>query len=152
MSFYFFSGFATIVSMRYLGIDYGKKRIGVAISDPEGRIGFPFSELQVFNSRLTVIEIKKIIRKEKIAKVIIGLPRSLQGQDTEQTREVRAFADKLKKAISIPVEFENEMLTTKIAKNSGVKKGYIDAAAAAIILQSYLDKTPNSKLQTKFKL
>lgn len=134
------SDFATIVSMRYLGIDYGKKRIGLALSDPEGRIGFPLMQLQVFNFRLTAKEVKKIIRKEKIAKVIIGLPRGLQGQDTEQTREVSTFASKLEKAISIPVEFESEMLTTKIAKNSGVKKGHIDAAAAAIILQSYIDK------------
>lgn len=145
--FCFFSGFATIVSMRYLGIDYGKKRIGLALSDPEGRIGFPFAELQVFNFRLTAKEIKKIIRQEKIVKVIIGLPRSFQGQETEQTREVSAFANKLKKEIFIPIEFENEMLTTKIAAKNGVKKEHLDASSAAIILQSYLDKIPNSKHQ-----
>lgn len=123
--------------MRYLGIDHGEKRVGIAISDDEGKIAFP---------RKTVVpkdaikEIKSVVKKEGIGKIIIGLPLSLGNKDTEQTKIVRRFAEKLHTSLTIPVEFENEVFTTRMAENAGVKKKNADAAATAIILQSYLDK------------
>lgn len=130
---------ATMEMMKYLGIDYGDIRIGIAVSDEERKIAFPL--LQISNDGFGMIarEIKKIIKKEKIAKIVIGLPISLRGQETAQTIKTKNFAKKLKKTVSVPVEFENEMLTTKIAGENSSKKS-IDSSAAAIILQSYLDK------------
>lgn len=125
--------------MKYLGIDYGDRRIGAAVSDEEGKIAFPLLQFTNKGFDLAARQIKKIIKKEEIAKVVIGLPVSLRGQETKQTKKTRKFAEKLKKAISISVEFENEMLTTKIARENSAKKS-IDSSAAAIILQSYLDR------------
>ena len=126
--------------MRYLGIDYGKKRVGIAISDPGGRIAFPHTTL--FRGQMSVVttKIRMILDGERISKIIVGLPIGLGGNDTEETREVRKFADELKKTTPLPIEFENEMFTSRMAKSAGVKKERLDASAAAIILQSYLDK------------
>lgn len=125
--------------MRYLGIDYGSKRIGIAVSDAEGRMAFPRKVIKGGISELRK-ELRELIREEPVAKVIVGLPLGLDGKETEETREVKNFAEKLRQKLDIPLEFENEMLTTKMAQTAGVKKELVDASSAAIILQSYLDK------------
>ena len=127
--------------MRYLGIDYGGKRIGLAISDEEGKMAFPHGLILNRGARPAIKEITSLVRKEKIAKIIIGLPVGLSGQETTQTKNTRAFFRKLKERVGIPLEFENEMLTTRIAEQTGTGKEYRDKAAAALILQSYLDKS-----------
>jgi len=119
--------------MRYFGIDYGSKRIGLAVSDEDGIIAFPRATVK------TADDVVKMIRRGKIRKVIIGLPTGLAGQETAQTKAVRAFAAALEKAVSLPIEFENEVFTTKIAERHS--PGHtVDASAAALILQSHLDK------------
>ncbi|MFH1392692.1 MAG: RuvX/YqgF family protein [bacterium] len=105
--------------MRYLGIDYGEKNIGLAISNNELKIAVPFG---VVNS---LEEIKKVIQEQKIDKIIIGLPKGFRGE-TEQTRKTREFAKNFKN-----FEFVDERFTSKISQNH--------ASAAAILLQSYLD-------------
>lgn len=127
--------------MRYLGIDYGDKKIGLAVSDVGGRIAFP--KKTVFNSgdERIIEQIKSFIEEEDVSMVIVGLPLALSGKETEQTKKVLSFADELKKNIVLPIDFENEMLTTRLVeKSGGVKKEHIDEAAAAVILQSYLDR------------
>lgn len=128
------------IGMRHLGIDYGEKRIGIAVSDPNGQIAFP---RKVFfnrgNPRL-LSELVTLIEEEKVSKVIVGLPVSLDGRETGQTKVVREFAESLEKEVAIPVEFENEMLTTRMAEQAGIKKEHTDEAAAALILQAYLDR------------
>ena len=126
--------------MRYLGIDYGKKQMGLALSDTEGRIAFPRTQLTTYNLQLTIKSINDVIKKEGIEKIIVGLPITFGGKESAQTAEARAFGEKLQKAVQLPVEFENELLTTKMAFKSGVAKNKVDAASAAILLQSYLDK------------
>lgn len=123
--------------MKYLGIDYGEKRVGIAVSDDEGKIAFPRKTLA---PKEVIKEIKSLIKKESIAKVIVGLPQSLANKETGQTGAVRKFAEKLHLSITIPVEFENEVFTTRMARDTGTEKKNADAAAAAIILQSFLDK------------
>lgn len=123
--------------MRYLGIDYGKKRIGIAVSDDNGRIAFPLKTLPGKNPFPLI---KEIVQKEKIGRIILGLPIPFSGGSSKQTIEIKKIAEKLKKNTRLPVEFENEVLTTKLAKNAGVPKEYLDKSSAAIILQSYLDK------------
>lgn len=126
--------------MRYLGIDYGEKRIGVAVSDPLGRIAFPKKVIFNRGRELVLMKLKSLLEEEKIALIVIGLPLGLEGRDTEQTKRVRDFAEMLKKELNIAVEFENEMFTTHMVLQSGIKKEHADEAAATVILQSYLDK------------
>lgn len=125
--------------MRYLGIDYGSKRIGVAVSDTEGRIALPRKVIEGGIKELRK-ELRELLREGPIAKIVVGLPLALDGRETDETREVKNFAEKLRQKWNIPVEFENEMLTTKIAEEGGAKKELVDASSAAIILQSYLDR------------
>ncbi len=126
--------------MRYLGIDYGRKRMGLAISDEEGKIAFPRMQLTVYNLQLTTKIIRDIIEKDAVEKIVVGVPVTFGGRESAQTAEARAFGEKLQKAIQLPIEFENELLTTKMAVRGGVAKSKVDASSAAIILQSYLDR------------
>lgn len=126
--------------MRYLGIDYGTKRIGIALSDIGGRIAFPKKVIANRGEEKTVDEIKTIFEQEKAAEIVVGLPVSLDGKETEITKEVRRFAEALGRSVRIPVRLENEMLTTRMVERAGVKKEHVDEAAAALILQSFLDK------------
>lgn len=125
--------------MKYLGIDYGSKRIGIAVSDPEGRIAFPRRVIFNRGSR-TFEDVRKTIESEQASKIVIGLPLASDGKDTEQTKKVREFAEGLRSVIALGIEFENELLSTHIVEKAGVKKEHTDQAAAALILQSYLDK------------
>ena len=125
--------------MRYFGIDYGLKRIGIAISDDEGRMAFPAGVIPNRGGNMARKEIVRRIKKENIGSVVVGLPVGLDGKETEQTKTTRSFIVGLKKLIKIPVETENEMLTSRMATASGMKDGDIDASSAALILQSYLD-------------
>lgn len=125
--------------MRYLGVDYGKKRIGLALSDDSGTFAFPFTQLTTGNLQLTIETIDDIIKNEDVEKIIIGIPLTFGGKESAQTKEVRQFAEKLANKVELPIEFENEMLTTKMASREGDSK-HIHASSAAIILQSYLDK------------
>ena len=126
--------------MRYLGIDYGAKRMGMAVADRETGIAIPRGVMTRENDAAAIGKIVAMIGDERIGSVVIGLPLAHDGGETGESREVRAFAEELKEKISVPVEFENEMFTTRMATHKGVRKKDIDAASAAIILQSYLDR------------
>ena len=119
--------------MKYLGLDHGNKRIGIAVSDEGGTFAFPRVVLQ--NTDNIFEEIKKICDEEKIEKIVLGLPISFSGQHSNQTEEVKKFADALKRFIDIPLIYENEIFTSKMTQD--------DAGAAALILQSYLDRNKN---------
>lgn len=126
--------------MKYLGIDYGGKRVGLALSDEEGRIAFPRETVENRGPAKLAGYLKKLISRENVEKVIVGLPLGQDGKDTEQTKQVRNFIEALHREITIPIELENELLTTSIARGEGVAKEHVDASAAALILQSYLDR------------
>lgn len=116
--------------MKYLGLDHGDKRIGIAVSDEDGVFAFPRVILQ--NTEKVFNEIKKICADEKIEKIVLGTPISLKGGKSDQARKTEAFGEKLKMFLNIPLEYENEIFTSKMTQN--------DASAAAVILQSYLDR------------
>lgn len=124
--------------MKYLGIDYGEKRVGIAVSDPEGKIAFPKTTL--FNNQWLWKNLSSLLVEEKISHIAVGLPFSADGIDTAQTVKVRNFAEELKKITNIPVDFQDELLTTRLAEKAGLQKEHTDESAAALILQSYLDK------------
>ncbi|MDP3770522.1 MAG: Holliday junction resolvase RuvX [bacterium] len=126
--------------MRYIGIDYGSKRIGIAVSDDQGTIAFPKTTILNRGMRPVLIELRFLVEKEHIEYIVVGLPLSTDGTETKQTKIVRLFADAVEDDIPLPVDFENEMLTSRLVEREGVSKEHIDESSAAVILQSYLDK------------
>ena len=123
-------------------------RVGIAISDENAKIAFP---REVLRQKGSISRIKELVKTENIGLVVIGFPRSMEGRETFQTHEVQGFAEELKKEISIPIEFEDEMLTTRMAEKNSSKE-MSDASAAAIILQSYLDKKTLSTRKIKHQI
>ncbi len=132
---------------RILAIDYGDKRIGLALSDPLKIIASPYKTIINDNDDYSVNSIQEIIIKEDIEFVIIGLPLSMSGEDTEQTKKVKTFSDKLSSK-NVKIIFIDERWSSKAAKRSiidqGIKTGHnkslIDKTAAALFLQQYLDQ------------
>ena len=129
--------------MKYLGLDYGERRIGVAVSDGDGKMAFPkYVEVAGGPERWRVVarNLKKIIEEENIGGVVLGLPLGFSMQETEMTKKVRDFGEFLKKELNIELFFQNEVLTSKEVEKSGVaREGMLDASSAALILQSFLD-------------
>ncbi|MEK7121957.1 MAG: Holliday junction resolvase RuvX, partial [Patescibacteria group bacterium] len=124
--------------MRLLGIDYGRKRIGVAMSDKEGRMAFPYAVVE--NNVKKFSAIRKICENEDISEIVVGLPKNLKSEETEMTREVQEFGRRLCQKIGLKVIFQNEMFSTKEAIQIQGRHQKIDASAAALILDSYLKK------------
>mgnify|MGYP001203470675 CR=1 FL=1 len=132
---------------RILCLDYGEKRIGLALSDPLKIIAYPYKTIINFGLNNLKYEIKKIIANETIESIVIGLPIGLNGKDTIQTQKVREFRLQILD-LNIPIYFEDERLSSLAAAKSmkmekiktGFNKGMIDKRAAAIILQQFLDK------------
>ena len=124
--------------MKYLGIDYGAKRIGIAISDEDGKIAFPRETIPNDGKILELIG--GIVEKEKIGHIIVGDTRSHGGAENPVTEEAEAFVEKLKRATGLPVARAFEAWSTiEASRYSPDGKSHDDASAAAIILQRYLD-------------
>ena len=132
---------------RYLGIDNGEKRVGLALSDPLKIIATPFRTLLVHNTNQVIRELDKIIDEQDVELIVVGNPLGMKGQQTVQTKRVMEFTDKLRD-IGYKVMLEDERLSSVSAKRvmieQGIKTGHnkelIDQTAAAIILQQFLDK------------
>ena len=129
--------------MRYLGIDYGTKRIGLALSDDEGRIAFPAGVILNTGEPEVLKDLRDLIGKERVGKIIVGLPKQPGRPDSVVAEEIKIFAQALSKVVSCSVKLNNELLTTKIAEEYARDKKNADASAAALILQGYLDMEMN---------
>ena len=135
---------------RVLGIDFGEKRVGLALSDRQNLIASPYKTLHYLSENDLISEIKNIVFKKEIEIFVIGLPLNMKGKDSAQTKKVRKFK-KLLSILDLPIVYEDERFSSIIAKNSlvlqnvktGHNKSEIDRTAAAIILQQYLDKNSN---------
>ena len=138
---------------RILGIDYGTRRIGISLSDPLPIIAQPFDTLS--NDKLSVRRICEIVEKEAVDVVVVGMPFNLKGEKGQKAQEVERFIELLKGAMSAEIVSWDERFTTTIAhrtmRDMGTKRmerrsdrGRIDAMAAAILLQSYLDSRKRS--------
>ena len=131
---------------RFLGIDYGDSRIGLAISDPNKIIASPFKTIKNEGFDKTKEKIFDIIKENEIELIVLGLPLGLSGSDTTQTQRVRMFQDFIQD-LDIPIHMQDERLSSLSAKKSliqqkiktGHNKHLIDSTAAAIFLQHYLD-------------
>lgn len=135
--------------MKYLGIDYGKARIGVAKSDPLGVLATPIETIHEKNFRIQLDKLCELAEKEKVDKLIFGLPKNMDGTEGETAELIREFAVKASDRLGIPYEFVDERLSTVSAHKilndvnmSGSKKrrNVVDTVSAVIILQSYLDR------------
>ncbi len=132
--------------MRSLGLDIGDKRIGVALSDPQGILASPLAIINCRDERADVEAIIAIINQHQAEQIIVGLPRSMDGSIGKQAEKVKAFTQELCNHTKVPVEFRDERLSTVLANRlmREVKKTREkvrrDAIAAALILQSYLDE------------
>ena len=125
-----------------IALDVGESRIGVAIANSVARLPSPLMTLQ--NSETVWEEIRAVAEQQSANVIVVGLPRNLSGQDTEQTRYVRNFVQSGGEGLQI--EFQDEALTSKKAeqelnlRGKPFTKGDIDALAATYILQDYLDQ------------
>ena len=137
---------------RILGLDLGERRIGVAISDPERRLAVPLRILERQGDAADAQAITDLARAEGVATLVVGHPITLAGDAGPQARRVEAFADRLAKASGLPLELWDERFTSVQAERTpagprkgGTKRGRrrhapADDLAAAILLQSYLDR------------
>ena len=135
---------------RVLGIDYGERRIGVALSDPLLMIAQPLPTItRRRGKRPPFAELERIIAERDVGTLVVGLPLDENGDESGWTAEVRAFGDRLAQRTSLPVHYVDERMTSARAERtvraSGLSrtqredKGRVDAAAAALILQAWLD-------------
>ncbi len=140
--------------MRFLGIDYGAKRIGLALSDHSATVARPWKMVPAAGSPAASADaLARVIRElttsldPELDGIVIGLPRRLNGDDTDQTPVVRAFAAALEARAALPVVLQDERLTSVVAEarlaerepDWRKRKALVDAEAAAILLQDYLD-------------
>ena len=133
--------------MRILGLDYGTKRVGVAISDELGLTAQGIATIAVRNRRQLIGEIERIVRARTVEAIVLGYPLRLDNSEGIQCEKVKSFARSLSMRLSVPVVLHDETLTTKdaeeILRNGGIRgkrrKEAVDKLAAALILQSYLD-------------
>jgi putative holliday junction resolvase len=134
--------------MRYLGVDYGSKKVGLALSDEGGAMGFPHAIVP--NTPRLSDELCALIVKEGVGAVVIGESRNLSGGENPIARDARAFGEMLVERAGVPVFFESEIYTSAEARRMHHKEEKsrapkrrvaVDASAAALILTSYLSRT-----------
>jgi len=128
-----------------MGLDVGDSRIGVALSDPLGIMASPLTIISRQNDGTDIAAVIDIVRKNDVGRIIIGLPLSMDGTLGTQAEKVKDYTSALRLHTDLPIEFRDERLSTVVAKrivravrktNRGTR---YDSAAAALILQSYLD-------------
>ena len=133
---------------RILALDFGLKRIGVAVADADLQMAFPQEPIPFVNMRQAVLATAALIATNGITAVIIGLPLNMSGQGTEQTEVTQDFITALKKACGIPVHVVDERLTTKIAQERMRAQGLSekerrllkDSVSAVVMLEAWLEK------------
>ncbi len=132
---------------RLLALDLGERRIGVAISDPTGTLARPLTTIVRSSRREDFEAIADLVSANEAERVIVGLPLSLDGTEGPQARRIRRYADRLAQAVDVPLEFWDERYSSREAaeilgrtkRRRRDMRERIDATAAAVILQSYLD-------------
>jgi len=139
--------------MRVLGIDVGERRVGLAVSDPTGTLARPLTTLTVADERDALDRVMETVGRlvaesDGLATIVVGLPTRLDGSSSPVTARVAAFVDALRRRTTLPVATEDERLSSREAESRLAarepdwrkRKAKLDAAAAAVILQDYLDR------------
>lgn len=125
--------------MRLLGIDYGKKRVGIALTDDRGLMAFPKAVLP--NDNFLVSELAAMVKSQGVSRIILGESKDFKMIDNPIMSQIRMFKDQLELASGVEVLYEPEMLSSHQATHFQGKNAMIDASAATIVLQSYIDRT-----------
>jgi len=136
---------------RLAGVDYGRRRIGIALSDGLGITAQPFGRIETAGFDDAVSRLSALLREEGVDRVVYGLPMHMHGGMSEMGEEVKRFAEAVHAASGIPYEFVDERLTSAqahlVCKTAGIKgrkrRARVDAVAAQILLQSYMDARRN---------
>jgi putative holliday junction resolvase len=123
---------------RVLALDYGSARCGVAVSDPTGTLATPLEPILRPATKKGFRRLTDRIGELGVGRVIVGLPLSLSGADSPQTRETREFAERLRKAIGPPVDLYDERFTTRLAQRTPSADSALDSRAAAVLLDEWL--------------
>ena len=145
--------------MRVLGIDFGERRIGLALSDPTGTLASPLPTLKRrAGKRPPLTTLIELIQENKVEALVLGLPLTLRGEESDWTRLIRDVGDALHARTGLPVYYMDERFTSvraeKAVRGIGLpkkkreEKGRVDAAAAILILQSWLDKRSRQEART----
>ncbi len=134
--------------MRIMAIDYGRRRIGIALSDPSGTIAQPFLTIEKRSRKLLLQQLESIIDKNGVTLVLVGNPLSLKGESTPMSLEIAKLIQRLKKNMKIKVLSWDERFTSRLAvrvlKDHNLKPYNVDCIAAALILEDFLaSKTKN---------
>lgn len=132
--------------MRYLAVDYGDKRTGLAVCDAAGTLATPYAVIETQNAAHLIEQIAQIAAKEGIEAIVLGLPLNMDGTEGARAKRTRAFGQTLSARLDLPVEFHDERMSSYIADSffapgqmtRDEKKKRMDAVAAAVILQSFL--------------
>ena len=142
-----------------LAIDYGKKRLGLALSDEDGVTSRPFATWTRTNRRRDLSRLRELVRRQGVRRIVVGLPLHLDGTPSEMSEEAKSFANRVEKALGLPVEMMDERLTSWEAhetlaatgsdrrtrrgfsgRTQKLKKATVDDLAAAIFLRDYLQR------------
>ena len=137
--------------MRVLGLDYGSKTVGVAVTDPLGLTAQPLETIvrkEENKLRRTLARLEELCREYEAERIIVGLPLNMDDSEGERAAKAREFGEKLKTRTGLPLEFEDERLTTVEAEEilaeakipPKERKKYLDKMAASLILRSWLEK------------
>lgn len=138
---------------RIMGVDYGKARIGIALSDELQMLAHPAETIAVAKTPNPPARIAVIVQEKNVEQIVVGLPRHMNGSEGASAEEARAFAEKLKAVVSCEVRTWDERLSTVAAhralqqagKKTRETRGYIDQVAAQMLLQGYLDSLPGNQ-------
>lgn len=133
--------------MRIMALDIGEKRIGAALSDPEEILASPFTIIDRSDEENDIRAIVDIVEQREVGRIIVGYPRSMDGSVGHQAVKVEEFVEQLRSRTQVPIELRDERLSTvsarRLVRSTGRKareKPRYDAAAAAVILQAYLEE------------
>ena len=127
---------------RVVALDHGEARCGCAGSDPTGTLATPLGTVEQPDSRSGLAALARLVEEQGAERVIVGLPLTLRGEEGGQAQLARAFAERLERRVSVPVELYDERLTTRMAERAG--GGDSDARAAAHLLESWLARSQAS--------
>jgi putative Holliday junction resolvase len=131
-----------------LGIDHGSKRLGLAISDPSGRVALPAGTLPSRGLERDLAAIRRVVEERQVERIVVGLPLHMDGRPGPQAEAARRFAQRLAEELGLPVDTMDERWTTREAERAlqatgrkGKKKrAVIDSVAAALLLRAYLER------------
>ena len=122
---------------RILALDHGSARCGCAVSDPSGTLATPLRAVERPDTKKGLAALARLADEQGAELVVVGLPLTLRGEQGAQAAAARAFAERLERRLSVPVELHDERLTTRLAERTG-GAGDADSRAAAHLLESYL--------------